>query len=770
MNSLSAQQNPHPLRAGNDATFRVFADSMRDYALLMLDLDGHVVSWNEGARLIAGYDAGEILGQPFSVTYPADAVRAGVPARELAAAAGEGRYQGQAWRRRKDGSLFWADIVITCLRGTDGRPMGFAKVMRDLSDRHRDDEHLRVSEARFRALVETVRDYAIFMLDVNGNVASWNAGAQQILGYRAEEVLGSHFSRFLESGDSRTDRAKRELEIAAAEGRFQEEGLRIRKNGQTFPANVVITALRDQAGQLIGFSKITRDLTERVRHQAAMRASEERFRILVESVVDYAIVTLDDEGSITSWNHGAERISGYSPLQIVGGHFSKLYPPEAVRAGKPWKQLKAARERGRVCDEDWRMRDDGTQFWANNVIARLPQQDGQPHRFYMIMQDLTQRRHAETLADTAQRMHEFIAMLAHELRNPLAPIRNAVALMARRGSDDPLVEAMRLTIDRQSLNLTRIVDELLDVNRIARGQLTVEKTSIDLRDVIARAVETSQPALDAHGHRLHIDIPDRPIDCFGDPLRLTQVVVNILNNACHFTPDGGDVWLSAGHADGRAEIRLRDTGRGLARDSLDRIFDLFMQVDPAAGSALGGLGVGLALVRRILELHGGTVHAVSDGLGKGSEFVVRLPLANRIRQPWIEPQLEPTDFRAFRVLVVDDNQDAANSLGVLLQILGHDVRTVYDGPSAIAMAQEFQPQVALLDIGMPVMNGYDVARALRAEPRPLTIVAVTGWGHEAAKRQARAAGFDHHLVKPVSESALIALLAQVARAYKDNAN
>jgi PAS domain S-box-containing protein len=770
MNFESGKKAPHAPRAIDDVTFRAFVESVRDYALLMLDRDGKVVSWNQGAQAIQGYAAAEILGRHFSTFYPPDAVEAGLPLQELAIAARDGRFEDEGWRVRKDGSPFLANVVITALRDPDRALIGYASVTRDLSERRLHEEHLRLSEARFRSLVEGVRDYAIFLLDVDGNVASWNAGAEQILGYRAIEVIGSHFSRFLGPEATRKERADRELAIAAAEGRFQEEGERVRKNGQTFFANVVITPLRNPNGELIGYSKITRDLTERVRHEAALRASEERFRMLVESVVDYAIITLDDEGKITSWNNGAEKMTGYAAREIVGKHFSRLYPTEDVRANKPWKQIQMARERGRVYEESWRMRDDGTQYWSNNVIARLPRSEGQAHTFYMVMQDLSQRRYAETLADTAQRMHEFIAMLAHELRNPLAPIRNAVALMARLGTSDPLAESMRQTIDRQSVNLTRIVDELLDVNRIARGQLTIEKQSIDLRDVIARAVETSRPVIDARGHRLHIAIADRPIECLGDPLRLAQVVVNILNNASKYTPDGGDIWLSASRVSGRAEIRVRDTGRGLERDSIDRVFDLFMQIDPSSGSALGGLGVGLALVRRILELHGGTVHAESDGLGKGSEFVVRLPMRHVTKEETLPPRPVIPDFRQFRILVADDNQDAANSLGLLLQTLGHDVRIAYDGPGTIAIAQEHNPEVVLLDLGMPVMSGYDVARALRAAQKPLIIVAITGWGHEAAKRQSRAAGFDHHLVKPVSESALIELLALVARepASKDD--
>jgi len=769
MTPIATKSEPRAVVRGvDDVSFRIFIETVRDYALFMLDPTGRVLTWNTGAEAIKGYKAEEIIGKHFSVFYPREAIDIGLPAHELVVAEREGRFEDEGWRLRKDGSRFWANVVITALRGSNGELTGYAKVTRDLTERRRHEESLRVNEMRFRTLVESVRDYAIFMLDPDGDVGTWNAGAQQIHGYHAREIVGSHFSRLLAPDGGEFERAARELDVAVREGRFQEEGWRRRKSGETFFANVVITAIRDEKGTLLGFSTITRDLTERLRHEAAFRAAEERFRLLVESVVDYAIVTLDEDGLITSWNSGAERMSGYRQIDILGRHFSRLYPPEDVRANKPWQQLSQARERGRVNEESWRIRHDGTQFWAHNVIASLPETAGQRRSYYLLTQDLSQRRHAENLADTAQRMHEFIAMLAHELRNPLAPIRNAVALMGRRGLADPLVESMRQTIDRQSLNLTRVVDELLDVNRVARGHLAIERQPIDLRDVLARAVETSRPLIDARSHRLHLAVADQPIECYGDPMRLGQVIVNILNNAAKYTADGGDIWLSAECVDSRAEIRVRDNGRGIERGAIDRVFDLFMQVDPAAGSALGGLGVGLALVRRIVELHGGSVHAQSDGRDKGSEFIVRLPLQSIEPRPGFEVGAGEVarEFVSLRILAVDDNVDAADSLSTLLSAMGHETRVAYDGPSGIAVAQAFAPEVAMLDIGMPSMNGYDVARALRSMLPGLVIVAVTGWGHDAAKRQAREAGFDHHLVKPLQESTLIELLSNVARDRK----
>jgi PAS domain S-box-containing protein len=753
------------LLCADDASFRAFVEAVRDYAMFMLDTDGRVISWNRGAQAIKGYSSEEIIGQHFSVFYPPEAIEHRLPQHELVMAAREGRFEDEGWRLRKDGSRFWANVIITAMRSGNGSLTGYAKVTRDLSERRKHEESLRLSEMRFRTLVEGVRDYAIFMLDPVGEIATWNAGAQQILGYDATEIIGRHYSTLMLADGREFTRACSDLTVATADGRFQEENWRVRKGGSRFWASVLTTAVRDRSGILLGYSQIVRDLTERRRHERELRESEERFRLLVDSVIDYAISTLDDEGMITSWNSGAEKITYYRPGEIIGRHFSRLYPSEDVRANKPWRQLITARERGRVSDESWRIRSDGTQYWANTVIATLPAFEGRPRAFYMVTQDLTERRHAETLADTAEHMHEFIAMLAHELRSPLAPIRNAVVLMGRRGVADPVLEAMRHTIDRQSLMLTRIVDELLDVNRVARGQLAMEKEEVDLRDVMAHAVETGKPLIDAHRHRLHLSIPDTPIECVVDPMRMAQVVTNILSNAAKYTPDGGDIWLSAASVGARVELRIRDNGRGIERDSIDRVFDMFMQADPGNASALGGLGVGLALVRRIVELHGGSVRASSAGLGRGSEFLVSLPCGVRpITETGVPAAIPMTDeqFEALKILVVDDNADAARSIALLLKSMGHEVRAAFAGPAGLALADEFRPEVVMLDLGMPIMSGYEVARALRSSPHRATLVAVTGWNHDAARRQARDAGFDHHLLKPVSESALIGLLAQIS--------
>ena len=751
-------------RSPGEEQFRVFVESVRDYALLILDTEGRITTWNRGAEAIKGWTANEIIGQHFSSFYPPESVASGLPERELVGAAKLGSFEDEGWRVRKDGSRFWANVIITALRDSDGTLIGYAKVTRDLTERRKHEDSLRDSEARFRTLVEGVRDYAIFLLDPKGHVATWNAGATQIMGYTAAEVMGKHLFTFYPQDGREHVLAAQELETATIDGRFEEEGWRMRKDGSRFWANVVLTAIRDVNGNMMGFSKITRDLTERREHENAVRASEERFRLLVESVVDYAIITVDGSGTISGWNSGAERITGFSGGEMLGRHFSRLYAPEDVTAHKPWQQLIQVTEGSRVHEESWRVRKDGSRYWANSVIGRLP--GAETPNYYLVIQDLTQRRHAESLADTAQKMHEFIAMLAHELRNPLAPIRNAVALMQRRNIQDPIVEAMRQTIDRQSAQLTRIIDELLDVNRVARGQFTIDKKIIDLRDVITRAIETSRPGIDARDHKFALDISSEPLLVNADPLRMQQVIVNLLNNAAKYTPEKGQIWLSACVEDDKAIIRVRDTGKGIEREALDRVFDLFIQLDPNPTNSLGGLGVGLALVRRIVELHGGRVQGFSEGTDRGAEFRVTLPLSRELQSAAFEDVPADIDVpKSLRVLVIDDNVDSADSLGMMLREMKLDVRTIYDGATALRICEHFHPHVILLDIGMPNMNGYDVARAVRSLKvcgKPV-IAALTGWGQPSDKERAREAGFDHHFTKPIAEESLLALLSDVAQ-------
>jgi CheY-like chemotaxis protein len=357
--------------------------------------------------------------------------------------------------------------------------------------------------------------------------------------------------------------------------------------------------------------------------------------------------------------------------------------------------------------------------------------------------------------------NEFLSMLAHELRNPLAPIRNAAEVLRLSGPDQPQVRWAREVIDRQLSHLVRLVDDLLDVSRITRGKIVLKLEPTDLAEVVQHALEASRPAIQQAKHRLDVTVPSEPIWVNGDPARLTQVLTNLLNNAGKYTDEGGRVTLTLARENGEAVVRVRDTGIGIPPEMLDSVFELFTQVDRSLDRAQGGLGIGLTLVKRLVTKHGGKVEAHSGGLGQGSEFVVRLPvMAEAPSAVTSKPTGRPEAGGCLRVLLVDDNVDGANSLATLVRLAGHETRVAHDGPGALETAAAFGPQVVILDIGLPGLSGYEVARRLRADPRlgGMSLVAVTGYGRDEDREQSRQAGFDHHLTKPVEFSELLGLL------------
>lgn len=616
----------------------------------------------------------------------------------------------------------------------------------------------------FELMANSVTDYAIFLLDSRGYVASWNPGAELIKGYTADEIIGRHFSVFYPAQDIGREWPDYELREAARTGRFEDEGWRVRKDGSRFWANVVITALRNSAGELLAFSKITRDLTDRRSAEAKLRQSEERFRLLVEGVQDYAIYMLDANGMVTSWNAGAEKIKGYTAQEILGQHFSKFYAPEDVKDGKPDNELALARVHGHTEDEGYRVRKNGSRFWARVVVTPLYDEHGELRGYAKVTQDLTQRKHAEALETVSKSINEFIAVLAHELRNPLAPIRSAVEVL----KDDPALgnEALPIVniIDRQSGQLMRIVDDIIDVSRITRGTFSIVKQPTKVHDVVTRSVEAARPGIDAAGHELTIEMPDAPLTVVGDEVRLTQALTNLLNNATRYTEPRGKIRLrvTSEKRDGidQLVIAVADSGRGIAPDLLRVVFGMFVQGEDKRNINGAGLGVGLALAKSIVELHQGTLEAHSAGAGKGSEFTIRIPLMQK-KNDDTPPGDGGKQTPQLGILVVDDNKDAAVLLGASLRKLGHRVDTAYSGKEALELFDKSHPDLVLLDIGMPHMNGYELARHIRKHPYGVGthLVAVTGWGKDEDKYRSKEAGIDVHLVKPVQPGQLQAILS-----------
>jgi PAS domain S-box-containing protein len=615
----------------------------------------------------------------------------------------------------------------------------------------------------YSSLVQAISDYAIFLLDATGHIVSWNVGAQKLKGYTQSEIVGQHFSRFYTEEAVARGWPTYELQQATLTGRFEDEGWRVRKDGTTFWANVVITAIRNEAGVVTGFAKITRDLTAQREYLEALRQSEERFRLLVDSVKDYAIFMLDPQGFVVSWNPGAARIKGYTHDEIVGRHFSLFYVPEEAAAGKPARELAIARQIGTVEDEGWRVRKDGSTFWANVIITAVYDESRRLRGFAKITRDLTERRRHEELERSSERLREFLATLAHELRNPLAPVRNAVGTLQMETNLSPVVARARDLIDRQVTHLTRLVDDLLDVGRIMSDKVELRISHVDLAELIGRAIEAARPFTDSREQRVVAHVPEDPVIIRGDMTRLVQVLQNLLHNASKFSPKGSVINVQ-GRVDFRmAVLEVRDPGCGIPVRSLDKIFELFAQEKEGQNVGEGGLGIGLTLCKSLVEMHGGSIVASSEGPGLGSTFTLSLPLAPAQSDSAEAGMMtDAPDVQPLRILLIDDNRDSADSLAMLLELKGHEVRIAYAGEQALQMAPRFSPHLALIDLAMPKMDGYATLAAMRTLPETARTMyaAMTGFGHASDLDRTRKAGFHAHLVKPVEMVVLDALLAK----------
>ncbi len=469
--------------------------------------------------------------------------------------------------------------------------------------------------------------------------------------------------------------------------------------------------------------------------------------------------------------------AGATMLRIPEGSNSSKTGPEAERlpfrvfkngaevAGKDLPMQRAARLGAPVVSEEVDVVfPDGNAVSLYEYASPLFDEAGRVRGCLGVFIDLTDRKRAEkALKDADRRKDEFLATLAHELRNPLAPIRNGLHFLRLQGHEGEAADRIHDMMERQVSHMVRLVDDLLEVSRITRGKIELRKERVDLADVVRSAIETARPLVEVGRHRLEIDLPTDPLEVEADPIRLAQVFANLLNNAAKYTEEKGRIWLNAHQQGNDAVISVRDNGVGIRSDLLPQVFEMFTQVDRATGRAQGGLGIGLALVRSLVELHGGHVEARSEGLGKGSEFVVQIPLAvNHSADAALAQEQTSARLSPLRILVVDDNRDAADSLGMLLEALGAEACVVYDGPTALQAFQSSRPAALLLDIGMPGMDGYEVARRIRKQSRDVTLIALTGWGQEEDHRRSRAAGCDYHLTKPADIDALQTLLESLA--------
>ncbi len=645
-----------------------------DYAVVITDQDGTVVEWAGGAEPITGWAAAEAVGGPLGVFFAPDDRTHGVPAALLAAAARDGRAEGRRWHRRKDGTPFYGDGVVTALVGDDGARRGFGMVVRDLTARKRDEERLRLLWDAAAVLLAS-DDPGALMRGVFDRLRA-PLGVDVYLNYAATD---GHSALRLASHGGVTD------EVAAAARELEP--------GQGLCGRVV-------------------------RDQKPLAAAD--------------LQTSTDPGAALLRGAG---VRAYACFPLASG-------------GRLLGTLSfGSRTRARFAPEDLGL----LETIAHYVAAA-----------YDRLRLIDQLREAD------RRKDEFLATLAHELRNPLAPVQNGLELI-RVSPDRDVRERARAMMERQLRYMIRLIDDLLDVSRITRGRLVLRTERVDLATVLGQAVETARPGITAGGHELTVSLPPAPVALEGDPVRLCQVFANLLNNAAKYTPDGGHIRVDVGPGDGHVEVRVSDTGIGIRPDMLAVVFDLFSQADASLPRAQGGLGIGLTMVQRLAELHGGSVSAHSAGEGRGSTFVVRLPLA---------PAAPPAPPRAAdaphphpgpsgrAVLVVDDNRDAADSLAVLLSTKGYDVRVANDGGEALRVLTTYRPDLVFLDIGLPGIDGYEVARRIRQTPelRDVVLVALTGWGQEEDRRLSHEAGLDYHLVKPADPAELWQILGGIVDA------
>jgi PAS domain S-box-containing protein len=731
---------------GSDAhRLELLVDAVTEYAIYTLDQDGFITTWNTGAERIKGYRAAEIIGQHFSRFFAPDDRVNRLPERMMADARAAGRYESEGWRLRKDGSRLWVNSVLHLMRDDHGTPIGFAKITRDMTDRMSANEAVRVQDRRFRLLVDSVMDYAIYMLDPSGLVTNWNRGAERLKGYTADEIIGQHFSRFYTKEERAIGMPARVLDIATREGRCEAEGWRIRKDGSRFWASVVVDAIRNPRGQLEGFAKVTRDITERRAAQDALRESERQFRLLVAGVTDYALYMLDPNGIVVSWNAGAERIKGYKADEIIGQHFSRFYPERDRASGLPARALAIATQDGRFEAEGLRLRRDGALFWANVVIDPIRDEKGDLIGFAKITRDITERRNAQKALQESesQRAHaqkmdalgKLTGGVAHDFNNMLMVVSGYIQTLKKKVADDPkaarAAEAIELAAKRGA-TLTR---QLLTFSR----RQTMNPIVVSL----GQQVEAVHPILvSALGEsiRLISTIGPHVWPVKVDASEFEFALVNLVLNARDATSAGGVISIAAenvvfGPADTKAAIEgefvalhVSDTGSGIAPDILPNVFDPFFTTKQSDK----GSGLGLSQVHGFVHQSGGAI-TVETELGIGTTFTIYLPRAQeRTDGTKVDPALERSV--GGRVLLVEDNPGVAEVTVSMLNELGYEVQAVA-GPTAALEAIDKQSfDIVISDVVMPeAVNGLDLARILRERKPGVPVLLVTGYSEAAAE-------------------------------------
>jgi len=782
VDALIVGQDIYTLDSANAATNAMRKDvlaQMQD-AVLAFDVDDHVVFMNPAAERQYACVASEMLGRPRADLFRerwADAGRA-LQARESLRT--QGNYRSESIHVRSDGREMHVECTVSLLKDAAHRPLGSLSVIRNIDDRVQAQATLAAAttaltqrERQFATLVENSPD--IFArVDRDLRYLYVSPVVERYSGVPAHDYIGHARPAGGTTQQQDADWQRRVRRVFAT-GRLDTFKFSVAGPGdRAWMFSVRLVPEFGDDGSVESVLSIWSNITEQELIDAALRESKARleFTLAAAHVGEWEIDVASGDCRHSALYDRCFGLDAPAPGWNLEAFAERLHPGDRDR-------VRAAVARAFASGNDLAFEarviwPDGSEHWIEvhgsaYVSARASERESPRQRFLGIIADITQRKHAEaTLRDADLRKDEFLATLAHELRNPLAPIRNAVQIM-QLSRDEAMHDNARRIIERQLKQMVHLVDDLLDVSRISQGKVELRLEQVDVADAVLDAIETSRPLIDAGRHHLTTKLaPPRSLMVEADVTRLCQIVANLLNNAAKYTPEGGHIQVLAERDGDDAVITVQDSGIGLSQEMLPRVFDMFAQVDRSRERAQGGLGIGLALVKRLVEMHGGAVHAHSDGPDRGCRFVVRLPL---IREPARAPRLDAghelaaQETDGLRVLVVDDNADSAESLSQVMRILGYPVVVAHDGVEAVERAASWKPAVVLMDIGMPRMSGLEAARAIRglAGGDRVWLIALSGWGQSEDRRKSSEAGFDHHFVKPVDVEALIELIRNLPR-------
>jgi len=753
--------------ADSHEVLRVTLRSIGD-AVIATDVAAHITYLNTVAQTLTGWSEREAMGQPLETVFRIvnETTREPV-ANPAERALREGVVVGLANHTvliRRDGTECPIEDSAAPIKDERGVVSGCVLIFRDATtqrqaERERQDQWL--TARRLASIVES-SEVAIIAKGLDGIIQSWNSAAEHLFGYTAAEAVGRHISLVIpQERLAEEDQIIATLKAGKRIEPFETE--RVRSSGQRVAVSLAISPIKDADGNVVGASKIVRDVTR----ERQAEAERNRLITLIENSTDF-IAIFDLDAVPIFVNRAGLALAGldnvWSARRATAWDF--FFPEDQARI-RDELFPRVLRSGHAEIEARFRHFKTGEARWMAYKLLALRDEAGEPIAIGTVSQDITLRKKLEDnlrslaaeLSATDKRKDEFLATLAHELRGPLAPLTNVLELWKRTGNRQELQQA-RDTMERQLGQLVRLVDDLLDLSRVTHDRLELRKGRVELDTVIEHATEACRPSIDKRQQRLSVTVPEEPCPLHADAARLAQVFANLLNNASKYTDSGGEISLTAQRDGSEIVISVRDTGIGIPPNKLESVFEMFTQVGGSLDRSQGGLGIGLTLVKRLVGLHDGSVEARSEGPGKGSEFVVRLPV-EETALPAPEATAPQTETKRRKILVVDDNTDTAESMSRLLQFAGHAAVAVHDGASALEAAEKHKPEVVLLDIGLPTMDGHEVCRRLRALPRgkELVVIAVTGWGQGDEQRKWQDAGFDAHLVKPARLEALTALLS-----------